>query len=112
MLNGVNTVLARVKKKIITILRKLRKRIEENEFELKEIDEIRREVGKLDITVYNKLIEIEMAEKTHASEADVFVCKICGREYTSKNSINAHLIRHHHVKPSEEYIDRIKFPEM
>lgn len=103
--------MGKVKHEIIAALHEIRKKIEETSFEVKDIDEIRREVGKLEVLVHNKLIEAEIAEKRSIHNADVFICRICGKEFLKKESINAHLIRHHKVRPSEEHIDRLKFPD-
>lgn len=101
-----------LKDQIISTINSIKDEINKKDFELEELEEIRREVDRLSVAIYDKIVKIEMNEKKNTSAADVFVCKICGMEFTSKRSINSHLISHHHVKPNEDYIQRIKFPEL
>lgn len=111
MSTGASIVVKKPKDEIIASINKLKKKIQNGYFELDEIEEIRREIDRLSLTAYNKLLEIEEEEKKDMLDADIYVCKLCGKEFTSKRSINSHIITHHHMKPKEDYIQRIKFPE-
>lgn len=105
-----NIVVVKLKDEIIKTINNLKKKIEDGYFELEEIEEIRREIDRLGLVAYNKMLQIEEEEKKDLIGADIYVCKLCGKEFTTKRSINSHLISHHHKKPKEDYIQRIKFP--
>ena len=104
-------MVAKPKDEILKTINNLKKKIQDGYFELEEMEEIRREIERLGLIAYNKIMQLELEEKNSVTDADVYVCKLCGKEFISKRSINSHIITHHRKKPKEDFIQRIKFPE-
>jgi len=89
---------------LLSKIEKLKITIRQSDFDLSDLESLRKEAERLENVIYEKIVEIQ----THPISGDstIYICNLCGMEFLSKRSINSHIIRHHHLKPDEDYITR------
>lgn len=80
-------------------------------FTINDIEAVRREVQRLEVVVYDKLLEIQSPKKhTNGERIAIFSCIICGKEFSSKRSVMTHIVRHHHLRPEDDLISSWLLP--
>lgn len=89
---------------LLSIIEKLKITIRQSDFDLSDLDTLRKEVERLENVIYEKIVEIQT--QPVSGDSTIYICNLCGMEFLSKRSINSHIIRHHHLKPDEDYITR------
>jgi len=90
---------------VIQQIEKIKMELQASSFTIKELEDLRREVYRLESLIFTK-IQAASSGIVTAAPKGIFECSMCGMEFMSKRSINAHIIRHHHLRPDDDYIIR------
>lgn len=88
---------------ILSQIEKLKMDIKLGTFTVSDLETIRREVLRLEAVVYDKILEVQTPQN-HTKTVIVYSCSICGTEFLNKRSVMTHIIRHHHLKPTDDLI--------